>query len=128
MRVHKKSGMEDESYTTLELRESKGDGNEDQVINYQSRNTNDIFDLSYANNYLILISFSKDVALDKINYDDYKNGFSIVGYLSTQDKANVQETPKALTMVNDIKLKKFLKKDWTVCYVRPIEKITTFIR
>lgn len=128
MRVHNKSGMEDESYTVLELKESKGEGNEDQTLNYQNKNTNEIFDLSYANNYLVLISFSKDVDLNQINKDDYKNGFSIVGYLSSQDKVNVQETPKVLTMANDIKLKKCIKKEWIVCYVRPIDKITTFIR
>jgi len=128
MRVNKKSGIEDDSYTVIELRESKGDDNEDQVLNYHNKNTNEIFDMKFANNYLILISFSKDVAIDQINKDDYKNGFSIVGYLSTQDKSNISETPKALTIVNDLKIKKFLKKEWTVCYVRPIEKITTFIR
>lgn len=128
MRVCQKIGELDDDYTMVELKESKGDEKDEQMISFQNKNVNEVFDLSFANNYLVLISFSKEVDLDKINKDDYRNGFSIVGYISSKDKANVQEVPKASTIINFSNMRRFLKKEWNVCYVRPIEKITTYIR
>lgn len=113
----------------IELKESKeSEEDGEQIVSFQNKNANEIFDLSFANNYLILISFAKNISIDQVNSDDYKSDFAIVGYLSNQEKNNVVETPKALVMVNYAKLRKYLKKEWTVCYVRPIEKITTFLR
>ncbi len=127
MKVHNKAA-EDEDFTVIELKESKGGDNEDQFVNYQNKTTNEIFNISFANNYLVLITSSKDVDITHINKSDYKNGFAIVGYLSTQEKTNANETPKSLTVLDSSRLKRYLKKEWTSCYVRPIEKITTFIR
>ena len=127
MKVCNKIGELDDDYTMIELKESKED--DQQVVSFQNKNVNEVFDLSFANNYLVLISFSKEVDLDRVNKDDYKTGFSIVGYMSSTDKkANIQEVPKAHTIINYANMRRFLKKDWNVCYVRPIEKITTYIR
>jgi len=128
MRVCNKIGEMDDDYTMVELKESKGDDEDQQMISFQNKNVNEVFDLNFANNYLVLISFSKEVDLDKVNRDDYRNGFSIVGYMSSSEKANIQEVPKASTIINYANMRRFLKKEWNVCYVRPIEKITTYIR
>jgi len=126
MKVCNKIGELDDDYTMIELKESKEA--DQQVVSFQNKNVNEVFDLSFANNYLVLISFSKEVDLDRVNKDDYKSGFSIVGYMSSSEKANIQEAPKAATIINYANMRRFLKKDWNVCYVRPIEKITTYIR
>lgn len=128
MRIHNNEENEND-YTVVELKESKSSEGEDQIINLRNQNVNEIFDLSFANNYLILISYSENVVLEDINKEDYYNNkFSFVGYITSKEKSNVLEIPKALIMTNYNKLKRYLKKDWTSCYVRPIEKITTFLR
>lgn len=128
MRIHNTSGNEEDDYTIIELKESKSKDDNDQILSFQNKNINEVFDLSFANNYLILITSTKTIVKEQINGDDYKKGFAFVGYISSEGKSNIMETPKAFIIANYPKLKKYLKSEWASCYVRPIEKITTFLR
>ena len=129
MRIHNKGSEDAEDYTVLELKESKNtEDDDDQILTHQSKNSNEIFNLAFANNYLVLISTSKTNTTEQINNNDFKSGFSMVGFMNNEGKAGALETPKAFVMTESDKLKRFLKKDWISCYVRPIEKITTYLR
>lgn len=129
IKIFKKDQLEEDDWTIFELREFQD--NEHQGIPnlvYPQKNKNEIFDLSFANNYLVLISFSKDFTMGQVNNTDCNKELSIVGFLSSKEKTNLSEGPKVETFVNYSRIEQYFKKEWITCYLRPIEKIITSLR
>ena len=124
-----KNEFNDDDFTTLEIDvPNENENNDEKSIIYQLKHLHEIFDVSIANNYIVLISSSPNITLEEINKPIYTKGLAIMGFLGSREKSNCTEYRRILTTGNFMALKQFFKKEWNVCYFRPIQKITTFLR
>jgi len=124
-----KNEFNDDDFTTLEIDvPNENENNDEKSIIYQLKYLHEIFDVSIANNYIVLISSSPNITLEEINKPIYTKGLAIMGFLGSREKSNCTEYRRILTTGNFMTLKQFFKKEWNVCYLRPIQKITTFLR
>jgi hypothetical protein len=117
---------DDDACCTIEVRLKKGPSNEG-LVSFQDKLENEVFDLAFAKNYIVLISTQKNVTIDQVNKEDFKKGVVCLGFLNNKEK-NIQELPKVLIPFASSKIKSLWRKDFIECYVLPIEKITTFLR
>ena len=102
---------------------------EETLIITKSTEGNEIFDINYANNYMILISPNQNLELSKVNNGSIKKSeFCIVGYLSANDNIKAQESSRVQIHLDQKKVPSNMRNEWIDCYIYPIEKITTFMR
>ena len=129
MRLCEEIQGQEDGYATLEVKKPRDHEKSNQIVSLQNKNSSEIFDLSFVSHYLVLISSNKRTHLSDINKSDYKNEFSFVGYLDNQDNTNsTRGSVRIMVATDQQRLKRYLKKEWSTCYIKPIEKITTFIR
>jgi senataxin len=100
----------------------------DQLVSYKDKDQNELFDLAFAKHYLIIISSQKELKMEDINKENFKTGFTMLAYLNNQDRKNANEVPRAMIPFEFQKVKNYWKREWTECYVHPVEKMSTFLR
>ena len=129
MRLCEEIQGQEDGCVTLEIKKPRDHEKNNQIVSLQNKNSSEIFDLSFVSHYLVLISSSKRIHLSDINNPDYKSEFSFVGYLDNQDNTNSTRGSVRIMLVTDQqRLKRYLRDEWSTCYIKPIEKITTFMR
>jgi len=124
-----KNETNNQDFTTLEIDvPDETENNDEKNILYQLKHLNEIFNASFANNYVVLISSSPQITLPEINASTYNKGIAFLGLLNSKDKTNCAEFPKVLTTKDSISVKQIFNKEWNLCYLRPVLKIVTFLR
>lgn len=130
MKLFIEDGQEDTNdFPMMMLKLKKNDAKEgEQLVSYKDKDQNELFDLSFAKHYLIIISNQAEIKMEDINKENFKTGFTMLAYLNNQDKKNAVEIPRALIPFEFHKVRNHWKKEWVECYVHPVEKLSTFLR
>ena len=119
----------DEDFICLEVKILEDKSHDCAIMTQEGHKVNEIFDLTFSSNYLLLLSSSAEgISLDQVNAGNAEEGFSLMGYLNnSQGKRGMI---KVLTMAQTLGLQDCFKmtSEWTTCYIRPIQKISTAIK
>ena len=120
--------IENENIIFVDLKRKSNE--EDSLIIKKNVEGNEIFDISFANNYMILISANEILDLSKVNNGLIKKAdFCLVGYMNANDdNFKFRDSSRVQIHLDPKKVPINMKNDWTDCYIYPIEKITTFLR
>ena len=119
--------IENEDIIFVDLKRKSNE--EDSLIIKKNVEGNEIFDINFANNYMILISANEILDLSKVNNGLVKKvDFCFVGYINANDNLKFHDSSRVQIHLDPKKVPMNMKNDWTDCYIYPIEKITTFLR
>lgn len=116
---------EEDGFISLDLKRASQHGKTSPAgFKFQMSETTDFSD---ANNYLVLISSSRDVKLDLVNNSQPDGRFAIVGYLTSDSKLGSEDFQR-ISIAKQFLTPRISQQDWTFCYIRLIDKVTTFVR